>query len=208
MGQKLDKRSIDDETEVKKLVIKQSSDGITVRRGKEGDAEALIELHESLEKEGKVWRKIKVLKGREKSHIRNLIRNDRVHKKDNPGKWLFFAFDGDKMVGQVNGIAWDRAPPEAKQHIENSKTKYNLVGQIVGHAGIAVHKDYRKRGIGEKLMRKAIREAKLLGVEVLTNSINTENTPMIRLADKLGFKEHVRERKGEKESILMVLDLR
>ena len=32
-------------------------------------------------------------------------------------------------------------------------------------------------------------------------------TPMIRLAEKLGFQEHIRERKGEKESILMTFNL-
>jgi RimJ/RimL family protein N-acetyltransferase len=180
---------------------------IRIRRGTEGDDRALVELLESLQEEGKVWRKMMVLKGRERSHILNLIRSDRVHNKENPGKWLFFAFDGDKMIGHVNGIAWDRAPPEAKEHTKKTKAKYNLVGKKVGHVGIAVHKDYRRRGIGDRLMRRAIQEAKELGVSVLTTSINTENTPMIRLAEKLGFKEHMRERKGERESIMMKLDL-
>lgn len=87
------------------------------------------------------------------------------------------------------------------------KAKYNLVGKRVGHVGIAVHKDYWRKGIGEELMEIAIKEAKELGVRVLTISINTENTPMIRLAEKLGFKEHLREREGERESVLMTLEL-
>jgi len=148
-----------------------------------------------------------ILKGIEKSWIHNLTKDDRVHNKERLGKWLFFAFVGDKMIGHVNGIAWDRAQPESKQHIEDTKARYNLVSRNVGHVGIAVHKDYRRKGVGEKLMRTAIEEAKELRVEVLTASINTENKPMIRLAEKSGFKEHMRERKGERESVLMTLEL-
>ena len=180
---------------------------ITIRRGKEGDEEALKELVESLENENEVWRKMSVLKGIEKRWIHNLTKDDRVHNNENPGKWLYFAFDGDNMIGHVNGIAWDRAPPDYKQHVENMKAKYNLVGKRVGHVGVAVHKDYRRKGIGEELMVIAVREAEELGVRVLTISVNTENIPMIRLAEKLGFREHMREKEGERESILMTLGL-
>ena len=67
-------------------------------------------------------------------------------RKQGPGKWLFFAFDGDKMIGHVNGIAWDRAPLKYKEYVEKTKAKYNLVGKKAGHVGIAVHKDYRQKG--------------------------------------------------------------
>jgi len=179
-----------------------SSEEIGIRRGREGDEQALEELLESLQDE--VWM---ILKGKEKSWIHNLTKDDRVHNKECPGKWLFFAFDGDKMIGHVNGIAWDRAPPESERHVKDTKGRYDLVGKNVGHVGIAVHKDYRRKGVGEKLVRRAIEEAKELGVEVLATSADTENTPMIHLAEKLGFKEHMRERKGERESIFMTLEL-
>lgn len=91
----------------------KSSEEIWIRRGREGDGEALEKLLESLGKEDEVWRKMRVLEGKEDSWIRNLTKDDRVHNKENPGKWLYFAFDGDNMIGHVNGIAWDRAPPEA-----------------------------------------------------------------------------------------------
>ena len=178
--------------------------GITTRRGKEGDDKTLKEFLESLEKEDEVWM---ALRGREKEWIHNLTRDDRIHNRENPGKWLFFAFDGDKIIGHVNGIAWDRAPPEAKQHIDNTKAKYNLIGKKAGQVGIAVHRDYRRKGIGLELMKMANEEAKELGVEVLAIFVEAGNTPMIRLAEKLGFQEHIRERKGKKESILMTLNL-
>lgn len=183
------------------------SEEIEIRRGRIGDGEALKKLLESLGKEDEVRRKMRVLEGKEDSWIHNLTKDDRVHNKENPGKWLYFAFDGDNLIGHVNGIAWDSAPPEAEQQVENMKAKYNLVGRRVGHVGIAVQKDYRQKGIGEELMVIAIREARELGVGVLTISIKTENTPMNSLAEKLGFKEHMREREGERESILMTLDL-
>jgi len=179
-------------------------DEIIVRRGREGDEKALGKLLESLREEDNEW---KVLEGKEKDWIHNLTKDDRVHNKERPGTWLFFAFDGDRMIGHVNGIAWDRAPPESKQHVEDTRARYNLVGKNAGHVGISVHKDYRRKGVGEKLMQTAIKEAKELGVKVLATPINTENTPMIRLAEKLGFREHVRERKGERESILLTLEL-
>ena len=184
-----------------------SSEEIVIRRGREGDEQALEELLESLQDEDEVWKKMMVPKGMEKSWIHNLTRDDRVHNKERPGKWLFFAFDGDKMIGHVNGIAWDRAPPESKQHVEDTKARYKLVGRDVGHVGIAVHKDCRRKGVGEKLMQIAIEEARELGVKVLAASINTENKPMIHLAEILGFKEHTRERKGERESIFMTQEL-
>ena len=56
-------------------------------------------------------------------------------------------------------------------------------------------------------MQTAIKEDRTLGVEVLTTSINAENTPMIRLAEKSGFREDMRERRGEGECILMTLEL-
>ena len=77
----------------------------------------------------------------------------------------------------------------------------------MGHVGIAVRKDYRQAGIGERLMQRAINEARELDIEVLTTSTSTENTPMIRLAEKLDFEEHMREGKGKRESIIMKLSL-
>jgi hypothetical protein len=131
----------------------EALDGIIVRRGREGGEKALSELLESLGEEDNVWRKMEVMEGKEKDWIHNLTKNDRVHNKQNPGKWLFFAFDGEKMVGHVNGIAWDRAPPESKQHVEDTKARYNLVGKKVGHVGIAVHKDYRRKADADSNQR-------------------------------------------------------
>ena len=67
------------------------------------------------------------------------------------------------MIVHVNGIAWDRAPPTSKQNVEGTKARYNLAGQNVGHVGIAVHKDYRRKRVNEKLTQTAIEEAKELG---------------------------------------------
>ena len=93
------------------------------------------------------------------------------------------------------------------RNVEGTKARCNLAGKNVGHVGIAVHKDYRRKRVGEKLMQTAIEEAKELGVEVLTTSTDTENTPMIRLAEILGFKQHMRGRKGERESFFMTLEI-
>ena len=95
---------------MKRLKVERSSSNIIIRRGRAGDENALSALLESLQKEDEVWM---VLKGKEKSWIHNFTKDDRVHNEERPGKWLFFAFHGSRMIGHVNGVAWDRAPPKS-----------------------------------------------------------------------------------------------
>jgi len=201
----------------------RSFDGIEIRRGMESDANALHELLDSLKDEGEVWGSmVRAMRDKEEEWIRNHIEHDRVHDKENAYQFVFFAFDGDKMVGHVNGKVYntrllERATPHIRQHIEDYDRKINLEGETTGGVGIAVHKDYRQKGVGEMLMRKAIQEAKKLGATVLFTMcvLIPETAPKIRFSEKLGFKEHIRFRKGDRlgmhslaeDHVFMKLDL-
>ncbi len=177
------------------MVKRKTLPELDVRRGVEGDAEALNELADALEAEGFTGpNSIKALKGGQK-WIHGFVKDDRVHNKEHPRKWIFFAFDGDRLVGNVNGFEWD-SPLAKKEEIEELKAIYHLPDKMVGHVGIHVHPDYREKGVGEALMQRAIQEAKELSVEILTINTWVKSMPTIRLAEKMGFKEHMRLKKG------------
>ncbi len=77
-------------------------------------------------------------------------------------------------------------------------------GKIVGYAflrkhptqrntygfGIGLHKDYRGKGLGGRLMHKLFDTAREeLGVERIELSVNAENIPAVKLYEKFGFKK-------------------
>lgn len=53
---------------------------------------------------------------------------------------------------------------------------------------LAVHKDFRRQGIGEALIRTALKEARDKGGERATLEVRASNIAAIRLYEKLGFK--------------------
>jgi len=61
----------------------------------------------------------------------------------------------------------------------------------VGHiVSIAVRPEYRRRGIGTKLMKEAIKKLKeVYGVKEVYLEVRVSNEPAIRLYEKLGFKK-------------------
>ena len=72
-------------------------------------------------------------------------------------------------------------------------------GKVVGYVGsqtvlgwtdmmnIAVHPDYRRRGIAESLVEKLVDALKANQAENLTLEVRASNTPAISLYEKLGF---------------------
>lgn len=83
--------------------------------------EALRELLDSLKDEGEVWRSMMGIRGKEEKWILGKTKDDHVHNIENPVSWLFFAFDGDRLVGHVNGKVENTkflksAPLHVRQH--------------------------------------------------------------------------------------------
>ncbi len=87
---------------------------------------------------------------------------------------------------------------------ENKRARYfvareKAVGKVVGYVGIwlildeahitniAVHPDFRKKGIGKRLMLSAIEYAESQGVSAVTLEVRASNIIAQRLYEKMGF---------------------
>jgi len=163
---------------------------VEIRRARIEDADGLRLLLNSLAGEAEPWiREVVIQLGEEREWIEGLIKDDRVHSK-NGGKFLFFAFTEDKLVGHVNGMSWAHAP---KAIYDKLLQKHGLVGERPGHVGIAVHKDYRGQGIGTKLMERALQELQVMEVNVVTAVANVDNKPSLSFLGKMGFAVYGRE---------------
>ena len=64
---------------------------------------------------------------------------------------------------------------------------YWLLFKEVHIMNLAVRQDFRKQGIGESLIRAALKEARDKGGESATLEVRASNIPAIRLYEKLGF---------------------
>ena len=54
---------------------------------------------------------------------------------------------------------------------------------------VAVHPDFRRRGIGEALVNVLVAELKAMGSHCLTLEVRASNAPAIALYEKMGFHE-------------------
>jgi ribosomal protein S18 acetylase RimI-like enzyme len=67
-----------------------------------------------------------------------------------------------------------------------------------GRLGIGVRKDYRRRGIGKRLIERTIARAKEKGLERIELEVFASNRPAIRLYEKVGFVVEGVKRKARK----------
>jgi len=76
------------------------------------------------------------------------------------------------------------------------------MGGLMGHigVGITVHPDYQSRGIGTKLLKAAVELARKKGFERLEADTLANNKPLIKIAQKVGFRlEAVRKMRIKKD---------
>ena len=81
--------------------------------------------------------------------------------------WLV-AVDGDRVVGYVG-----------------SQTVCDETDMM----NVAVTADYRRQGLGEKLVLALVEELKAMGSQCLTLEVRDSNTPARTLYEKLGFQQ-------------------
>lgn len=84
---------------------------------------------------------------------------------------IFVAEQDEKVVGAVD--------------IRRGKFKEAHTAEL----GISVGRDYRKRGLGTKMMRLALAEAKKIGIKLVWLQVFSTNTDAIELYKKLCFRK-------------------
>jgi len=98
---------------------------------------------------------------------------------------------------------------------DGEKAGYAEFRNIAGEAqiyNIAVDPGYRRKGIGEALLRHMTEKAEAEGCSVVNLEVKAGNEAAIELYNKLGFREVGRRRgyynNGKDDAVLMDLDLR
>jgi RimJ/RimL family protein N-acetyltransferase len=180
-------------------VESQNIPRLEIRRGEEVDADALAHLTDALEAEGYTGpSSIRALRGG-----REWIRGFTVDRVGSGlGKWIYFAFDGERMIGNVNGFEWTFRSEKEKRELLDI---YNLPDKRIGHVGVHIHPEYLDGEVGATLMQVAIDEAREIGIEILSMNTWSNNKPAIQIAEKAGFEEHLRLKKGDSIGLGRVL---
>ena len=95
------------------------------------------------------------------------------------------------------------------------KAGYGEIRMVAGEAqiyNIAIAPEFRRKGIGEELLRHMIDKAEADGCDLATLEVRGSNEAAMELYKKLGFREVGRRRgyyiKGGEDAVLMDLDLR
>jgi len=94
---------------------------------------------------------------------------------------------------------FDDLPTNERQSFLIRKVRGRLVGFVgiyrrseimshIGEIGISVHPRYQRRGIGTKLLTAAVELARRKGFKRLEADTLAGNKPMIKIAEKVGFR--------------------
>ena len=102
-----------------------------------------------------------------------------------PNPWSDATFRGEV---QNKGISF---PVAIVHELDQKVVGYILYWQIrdeVQITNIAIHPDFRGRGIGETVLKVILKEVRGKGATFVTLEVRSSNTPAISLYRKLGFK--------------------
>jgi len=154
---------------MQKIIQKFKIDGqeIIFRYPKESDWKSILKLTISLFEEGAmVGFNTKPTK---KDTCESLAKKLKSIKKK---EMVYLVCD---VAGQVKGRAWIK------------KNTSDCLGHI-GDLGIHLGKDIRGKGVGDKLLKAIIKEAKkVLKIKIITLDVSAENNAAINLYEKNGF---------------------
>ena len=165
---------------------------ITFRKPKIGDAKALLNFINDLVEEGaQILRDKKVTLTEERAWL-----DDQIKTIGNGKLILLIAEKNGKII--------------ATCEVRKRKSKMAHIADF----GVAVRKEYRKKGIGETISRWVLKEAKRSKIEIIKLKVFEDNEPAKALYRKLGFAEEATLRneikvgKNYKDCILMSLYLK
>jgi RimJ/RimL family protein N-acetyltransferase len=155
-------------------------DGITIRKPKKSDLMGLLKYINELSKEKTfIYQQgEQITKKQEEKWLNNQL--NAIRKKQ---AVYLVAVNKEKEILGVTSIGLKRT-----------------VSSHIGSLGISVSKKARGKGLGEKLLREIIKEAKtnLKGLKVIRLEVFGNNKIAKSLYKKVGFKEHGRLPKGLK----------
>ncbi len=93
----------------------------------------------------------------------------------NGNRITYICKDGDKFVAEISLVK------------EMNDTDYTIPNQRIYVSHLVVKQEYRKRGIGRKLVEFITDKAKELGYSEAAIGVDTDNHPALRLYEKSGF---------------------
>jgi len=105
---------------------------------------------------------------------------------------------------EINSFAIPWSKKSFSDELSNSLAIYYIAeseGRVAGYAGmwnvadegdvtnIAVHPDFRRRGIGKLLMKALFKEAQSSDMRLITLEVRESNAPARKMYESFGFKE-------------------
>lgn len=116
------------------------------------------------------------------------------------GKDIEKAEKGDRIV---YGIESDGKIVGTVQLVFKDEKEFYAEGKVRAHLHHArVVEELRGKGIGAKLMREAENEARKRGFKEITLGVDEDNQQAIKLYERLGYKEFIREKGDQGEPII------
>jgi ribosomal protein S18 acetylase RimI-like enzyme len=108
----------------------------------------------------------------------------------NPGTLNWIGSFSERTYLPLSGFVWE----EDKRIVGNlTLIPYHLhQEQTLLIANVAVHPDYRRRGIANRLTARALEHARQRGIRTTWLHVREENEPAIKLYRSLGFQERAR----------------
>jgi ribosomal protein S18 acetylase RimI-like enzyme len=108
----------------------------------------------------------------------------------NPGTLNWIGSFSERTYLPLSGFVWE----EEKRIVGNLTLipYYVHKEQTLLIANVAVHPDYRRRGIAYRLTAKALEHARQRGIQATWLHVREENEPAIKLYRSLGFQERAR----------------
>lgn len=149
---------------------------ITIRKAKKGDAKGFVNFWNEGFRRGHFKYTGAMLRGKE-----DIKKFEGVYSKNKNNQFTFFAIDSKtgKIVGVCSFVAK-----------EKGRTRH------MGESAFATHPDYSRKGIGTKLLRTVLNEAKKRGFKRIEIEAALDNIASIRLARKFGFEIEGKKKAG------------